>query len=178
MEICGLSRQLPLMHISKNTLLASFSILGDVELVDKLARYFEEKLKKIDFDYIVGPEMKVVPLVHELSRRMGRKTFVICRKSVKPYMVTPVVLKPLPFFPKHVRQLVLDGSDAKLLSGRKVVILDDVVSTGVTMRMMDKMMEKVGAKVVWRAAVLRQGEQFPGTPEFFEIAKIPIFKEE
>lgn len=175
-DICGLKRKLPLVHVSRDTRLASFSLLGDVELVSKVAESLERKLAKYSFDFLVGPEVKVVPLVQELARRMGQKRFVVCRKSVKPYMVSPVILKPLPHFPKHVRQLVIDGSDAELLKDKRVVVLDDVVSTGVTMRMMAKMMEKVGAEVVATAAVLRQGEQFDDLKNFIFLGELPVFK--
>lgn len=143
-------------------------------MVDAVATELTKRFKKLEFDYIVGPEMKVVPLLSEVTKALGKKHYIVCRKSVKPYMVTPVVLKPLPYFPKHVRQLVLDGGDASLIKGKKVIILDDVVSTGVTMRMMEKLMGKVEAKVVLVAAVLRQGKQFPGTPEVFTLGEIPL----
>lgn len=177
LELCGLTRKLPIVYIGRNTRLASFSILGDLDLVNKVSRELVKKFKKMDFDFIVGPESKVVPLVHEVSRQMKKERYVICRKSIKPYMAHPVTLKPLPFFPKHVRQLVIDGPDAELIRNRKVVVLDDVVSTGVTMRMMVKLMEKIGAKVVLVAAVLSQGEQFPDTPAVFTLGKIPILTE-
>lgn len=176
LELCGLSRQLPLVFVGKNTKLASFSLLGDTQLINKVADEFEKNLKKIEFDYLVGPEVKVVPLIYELSRRFKQKKFIICRKSVKPYMVSPVILKPLPHFPKHVRQLVLDGNDAQMLRGKKVIIIDDVISTGVTMRMMSKLMEKVGAKIVLCAAVLKQGEQFDKFENLLTLAELPIFK--
>lgn len=176
LELCGLSRQLPLVFVGKNTKLASFSLLGDTQLINKVADEFEKNLKKIEFDYLVGPEVKVVPLIYELSRRFKQEKFIICRKSVKPYMVTPVILKPLPHFPKHVRQLVIDGNDAQMLKNKKVIIIDDVISTGVTMRMMVRLMEKVGAKIVLCASVLKQGEQFDKFENLLTLAELPIFK--
>jgi len=175
LKLCGLVRKLPLTHVGKNTRLANFSLLGDVELVAAVADELEKKLKKIKFDFLVGPEVKVVPLIAELAQRMKQKRFVICRKSVKPYMVSPVVLKPLSYFPKHIRQLVIDGSDSELLRGKKVVIIDDVVSTGVTMRMMKELAERVGAEVVATVAVLRQGKQFDDLGEFIYLGELPVF---
>lgn len=176
LKICGLNRELPLIYVGKNTRLASFSLLGDGELVEKTARALAGKLKKTEFDLLVGPEVKVVPLICELARLFKQKKFVICRKSVKPYMVRPVILKPLPHFPKHVRQLVLDGSDAEMLKDKKVVVVDDVISTGVTMRMMGKLMEKVGAKVMAYASVLKQGEQFDKFENLITLGDLPIDK--
>ncbi len=176
-EICGLKRKLPLIPISKKTKIASFNILGDTELTQKVASILALKLKKYKFDYLVGPEVKVVPLIHELSAKLGQKKYIICRKSVKPYMVSPVILKPLSHFPKHIRPLVIDGGDKNLLVGKKVIIVDDVVSTGVTIRMVKFLMEKIGAKVIAIAAVIRQGEkQFDKYENFVYLLDLPIFK--
>jgi len=176
LEICGLTRSLPISHVSKKTRLASFSILGDVELVDKLADDFANKLKNEKIDYIVGSEVKAVPLLHGVALRLGHPRFVVCRKTVKPYMIEPVILKPMAHFPNHAKQLVLNGRDAERLKGKKVVLIDDVISTGVTLRMMKKLMEQVGAQVVKIMVVLKQGEQFDKSLEFSYVAELPIFK--
>ena len=177
LSICGLKRRLPLIPISPKTKIASFNILGDVELTEKAAKELAKKLKKYDFEYLVGPEVKVVPLIHSLASKLGHKKYVICRKSVKPYMISPSILKPLSHFPKHVRPLVIDREDKAALSGKKVVIVDDVVSTGVTIRMISFLMEKIGAQVVATAAIIRQGEkQFDEIENFVYLAKLPIFK--
>lgn len=178
-EICGLKRKLPLIPISKNTKIASLNVLGDTELTEKVASSLARKLKKYKFDYLVGPEVKVVPLIHELSSKLKHKKYVICRKSVKPYMISPVVLKPLSYFPKHIRPLVIDGVDRTLLAGKKVVIVDDVVSTGVTLRMIRHLMEKIGAEVVACVAIIRQGaKQFDEIENFIYLSELPIFKKD
>lgn len=176
LEICGLKRTLPVIQVGRTTKIASFSILGDVELVDKLADEIANKLKGKDFDYLVGPEVKVVPLIHGVAKRLGMKRFVVCRKSIKPYMISPVVVKPLSHFPKHSKPLVLDGRDAEILEGKRVFILDDVISTGVTMRMMSYLMEKVGAEVVGYFAAIKQGEQFDNFTNLQFLEILPIFK--
>jgi adenine phosphoribosyltransferase len=176
-KICGLKRNLPLIQVSKNTRIASFNILGDAELTEKAADSLLVKLKKYKFDYLVGPEVKVVPLIYELSRKLEHKKYVICRKSIKPYMISPTVLRPLSHFPKHVKPLTIDGIDKEMLTGKRVVIIDDVVSTGVTIRMIKKLMEKVGAEVVATAAIIRQGEkQFENIDNFIYLATLPVFK--
>ena len=179
LKICGLKRKLPLIPISQKTKIASFNILGDTELTQKVALALAKKLKKYNFDYLVGPEVKVVPLIYELSKRLGHKRYIICRKSVKPYMLAPAILKPLTYFPKHVRPLVIDGVDKNLLAGKKVVIVDDVVSTGVTLRMIKHLMEKIGTEVVATAAVIRQGDaQFDEIENFIYLNEPPIFKKD
>lgn len=174
LEICGLKRKLPISHVSKKTQLANFSILGDVELVDTLADTLVEKMRGYNFDYLIATETKIVPLVHGIAKRLGHKKFVLCRKSVKPYMISPVILKPMTHFPKHVKQVVIDGLDAETIRGKKVVIIDAVISTGVTMRMMNKLMEKVGASVSLMIAVLRQGDQFDNFENLFYLKEIPV----
>jgi len=178
LEICGLKRRLPIKAVGKKTKLANFSFLGDVELVEKIADSLTKKLKSYQFDYLVGPEVKVVPLIHELAKRLGCQRYIICRKSVKPYMISPVVLRPLAHFPKHVKQLVIDGRDKDLIAGKKVIIVDDVVSTGVTMRMVRRLMKKVGAQVIVCAAVLIQGKnQFDEIKDLVSLGRLPIFKD-
>jgi adenine phosphoribosyltransferase len=83
LKICGLTRKLPLLMIGRRTKIAVFSILGDVELCDALSDEIAARLKKIDFDYIVGLEVKSVPLIHCVAKRLGHSRYVICRKSVK-----------------------------------------------------------------------------------------------
>lgn len=178
LEICGLTRKLPLIKIGKTTKIASFSILGDVELVDALADEMAKKIAELDFniDYIVGPEVKAVPLVHGIAKRLGHKKFIICRKSVKPYMIKPIVVKPLSHFPKHARPLVLDGIDAQLLENKKIFVVDDVISTGVTLRMVSYLMSKVNAEVAGCITALKQGEQFDKFSNLHYIKQIPVFK--
>lgn len=173
--LCGLTRYLPLVHVGRKTRLANFSFLGDVELVDRLADAMTEELKKFQPDVLVGAEVKAVPLIHGIAKRLGQKRYVVCRKSIKPYMVEPIVLKPLPHFPKHVQPLVINKTDADFVRGKRVVIVDDVISTGVTMRHMKKLMEQIGADVILCAAVLKQGEQFDTLENLYYLAELPIF---
>lgn len=178
LSVCGLTRQLPLIQVGRNTKIAAFSILGDVELVDALADEMTQKIKKLnlDLDYLVGPEVKAVPLIHAIAKRLGQKKFVICRKSVKPYMVSPVIVKPLDYFPKHTQPLILNGVDAQMLRDKKVFIVDDVVSTGVTFRMIKYLMDKVGAETLGYMSAIKQGEQFDQFNNLITLVDIPIFK--
>jgi adenine phosphoribosyltransferase len=179
LEFLGLTRHLPLIPISKNTKIASFNILGDVELVDAASRELARRLADYTFDCLVGPEVKVVPLIHQLAIRLHQPRYVICRKSIKPYMQQPIILKPLAYFPKHTRPLVIDGQDGAILAGKRVVIVDDVISTGVTVRMMKFLMKKIGAEVVAVVCIIRQGEgQFDPLPDLVYLATVPIFKNE
>lgn len=176
LKICGLTRKLPLIYVGRTTRIASFSILGDVELTDKLADAIAKKLKKIDFDVLIGPEVKVLPLIHGVAKRLGQRRFVICRKSLKPYMISPIKLDPLDYFPKHIKPLVIDGADADFIKGKRLIVIDDVISTGVTMRMITKLAEKLNAKILAYIVALKQGEQFDKFENLIYLSKLPIFK--
>jgi len=178
LQICGLTRKLPLIQVGRHTKIAAFSILGDVELTDALADAMTLKIEnlKLKIDYIVGPEVKAVPLVHGVAKRLGHKRFVICRKSIKPYMTSPIVVKPLSHFPKHVKPLVLNGPDAQMLKNKKVFVVDDVISTGVTFRQITHLMNKVEAQVEGYIAAIKQGEQFDNLENLLYLAELPVFK--
>lgn len=176
LNLCGIKRQLPLSSISKKTQLANFSILGDVELVEASATAIAKFLKNVSFDYLIALEVKAVPIVHSIALKLKHKRYIVCRKSVKPYMISPIILKPLPYFPRHIKPMVIDGCDAALLKGKRVVIIDTVISTGVTMRMMKHLMDKIGATVVHLVAILKQGQPFDHFDNLYYLQEIPIFK--
>ncbi len=151
LKIGRIQRRLPIVSLGKGIKIASFNLLGDSELVNEITSRMCKKLKGIGFDYLVGPEVKVVPLLHEITQVLKKKRYVVCRKNIHGYMVSPIVSRDKP-------GLVLDGNDAKLLKGKKVVMLDDVVSSGRTMWVARELMQSVGAKVVAEVAVFKQGE--------------------
>jgi adenine phosphoribosyltransferase len=177
-RICGLIREISLVHNSKNTLLANVTFLGDIELVNCLADKLAAICKDMDVDYFVCPHVKVTPLVHGVALRLGHKRFVVLRKSVKPYMESPVILRPLPDMPKHVQPLVINGKDATLLKNKKVIVIDDVLSTGITMKMVNRLMKMIGATVVKNVAVVRQGTQREHTDHLLSLYELPIFRVE
>jgi len=176
--MCGLTREIPLVHNSKHTLFANVTLLGDIELVNTLADLLAKTFKDTTVDYFVCPHVKVTPLVHGVALRLGHKRFVVLRKSVKPYMESPIILRPLPDMPKHVQPLVINGTDAALLKGKKVIIVDDVISTGTTLRMVDKLMEMVGATVIQNVAIIKQGASQARIDNLMSLYELPIFREE
>lgn len=169
LELCGLKRKLPVVALSPKIKIASFSLLGDVELVEAAARALAKRLEVCDFDFLVGPEVKVVPLLQEMSGLLGKKRYVICRKQIMGYMVKPLVTRTKP-------QLVLDGVDRERLAGKKVAIVDDVISTGRTIKVVKDLMKEAGAKVSCTAAVLRQGNPQDLEEGVIFLKKIPLFK--
>jgi len=170
LKICGLTRQLPIVPLGPKLKIASFNLLGDGELVEKVAEELEKKLKKEKFDYLVGPEVKVVPLVQVLAKKLNKPRYVILRKNIMGYMTRPVTNKSKP-------TLVLNGPDAEILRGKKVVIIDDVVSTGRTIRVVQEMMKIIGAEVVSAVAVIKQGEKEEEIEvPFFFLGVLPLFR--
>lgn len=168
----GLKRKLPLVSLAPKIKIASISLLGDAELTEKAAEKLAEKLNKYQFDYLVGPEVKVVPLLYALSQKLGQRRYVVCRKSIKGYMTSPQVLK----IPKGSKfnMLVLDGPDAELLKGKKVAIIDDVVSSGATIVNLEKLLNQVGAKIEVTAAIFKQREQYQGN--LLYLMTLPVFE--
>ena len=171
LEICGLTRHLPIVPLGPKLKIASFNLLGDGELVEKVADELAKELKEIDFDYLVGPEVKVVPLLQALSKKLKKPRYVILRKNIMGYMTKPVINKAKP-------SLILNGPDAEILREKKVVIVDDVVSTGRTIRVVQEMMKTIDAEVVAAVAVFKQGEKEEEIDVPFSfLGSLPLFRE-
>lgn len=169
LNLCGLSRQLPLVAISPKLKIASFNLLGDGELVEALAQELTSRLEAVAFDYLVGPEVKVVPLLQVLATRLGKPRYVVLRKNIMGYMTGSLTGKTKP-------TMVINGPDAQLLKGKKVVIIDDVVTTGQTIDVVSGLIKAAGAETVAVYAIIKQGDE----PEkisvpFYALGKLPFF---
>lgn len=155
MKIAGLDRALPICPLNDKVSIAGFIIFGDVELTVKAC---EELLKKLpEFDYIATPEAKSIPLAYEMSRQSGKKYFV-ARKKPKLYMQNPVTVDVRSITTNAEQVLILDGADGEQIKGKRVVIIDDVISTGESLTAMEKLMAHFDAQVVAKAAVLAEGD--------------------
>lgn len=174
LDFYGLQRNLLVSYLSPRHKIANFNILGDVELTEKAGEKLQEELRKRDIfpDCFVGPEVKVVPLIHHMAKRFGHKRYVILRKSVKGYMSSPHIEYPWETAPKHVKKLVIGLSDKEYLIGKKVVLIDDVVSTGATMDLLTKAMQKINAVVTARCSIFKQGDRY--SEDLIYLAKLPL----
>jgi adenine phosphoribosyltransferase len=174
--VAGLRRELPVVEVAPGVRIASFVLLGDAELVEACAEELAARMRPLlpAGAALVGPEAKVLPLLHAVAVRLGARRYVVCRKAVKAYMEDPLVVGARSITTPGRQQLVLDGGDAAWLRGRAVALLDDVVSTGGTLRAMEELMARCGARVALRAAVLREGEGVPGV---LTLGCLPVWRD-
>ncbi len=171
MKIAGLERELPLCPVSDKLDIAAFICFGDVELTIAAAKEIIEKCP--EFDYIVTPEAKSIPLAYEMSRQSGKKYFVI-RKKPKIYMTDPVSVHVKSITTENVQTLILDSKDGEELRGKRVLVVDDVISTGESLAAVMKLLEKFDVNVVAKAAVFAEGDAADRT-DITYLEKLPLF---
>lgn len=157
-RIEGVTRHLPLFAVSPQLRIAVFNLLGDTEITMAAARGLAKKLAKVDADVLVTAEAKSIPLAYHLSIELS-KPYVVLRKDHKPYMGQVLSAETLSITTGKPQTLFLDEKDQSLLKGKKVILVDDVISTGSTLQGMRLLMDKVGAKIVAEAAVFTEGER-------------------
>lgn len=172
LNVAGLTRQLPIMQVADDLCIASFVILGDCELVTAAAPLLADKIP--DVDYLVTAEAKGIPLVNEVSRLKKLPYYIVARKSVKPYMDNPLTDEVVSITTQKVQKLCLDGKDALLVKGKRVAIVDDVISTGESLMAMERLLEKAGAIVVAKAAILAEGDAAKREDIHF-LEPLPLF---
>lgn len=173
MEIAGVRRELPIVQVGPDVAVALLNLLGDTELTEAAADELAKRLPP-GVETLVTPEVKAVPLAHALSRITGRP-YVVARKTEKPYMINPVSRQVLSITTGKPQLLVLDGADIPFIQGKKVAIVDDVVSTGSTLSGLRELIESVGGQVVAVLAVFTEG-----TPrqDVVALGHLPLFKPE
>jgi len=172
-KIAGLNRKLRLFQIKPGLSIAILNILGDTELVQACARELSKQLKSVKFDLLVTAEAKSIPLAYALSVAT-KKPYVILRKTYKPYMGDALTAETLSITTGKPQILILDEKDRKLMKGRKIVLVDDVISTGSTLQGMQMIAEKAGAKIVKEAAILTEGERSKWE-NILSLGHLPLF---
>lgn len=155
-KVAGVTRELPIVQINDSLRIASFVILGDTELVCAAAPEIIKKLPKVDI--LLTAEAKGIPLVFEMSRLLKMEKYIVARKSIKPYMNAPIVDEVVSITTQDKQLLCLDEQDAKYIKGKRVAIIDDVISTGDSIRALERLVESAGGIVAARAAILAEGE--------------------
>ena len=172
-EIAGLKRELRLFEIKPGLRIALLNILGDTELVQACARELAVQLKDVQFDALVTAEAKSIPLAYALAIET-HKPYVVLRKTYKPYMGEALRAETLSITTGQPQVLILDEKDRELLEGKRVVIVDDVISTGSTLQGMRMVIEKAGAKVAKEAAILTEGERSMWE-QIVALGHLPLF---
>ena len=173
-DLAGRKERLVIAPVHPTLHIAGFVLLGDTELTNYCAKILAEKIKDVDFDYIVCPEAKVLPLAQSISTILGERDFVVFRKGKKAYMPAAIETEVKSITTAAVQKMVVDIRDADKIRGKKVLLLDDVVSTGGTFRAMEALLDQIGVEIVGYAAVLREGTDFP-SDNLYYINELPIF---
>ncbi|MBR7143221.1 MAG: adenine phosphoribosyltransferase [Clostridia bacterium] len=172
LNIGGLTRQLPILPVNEKLSIAAFIMLGDNELTEAVAPLLAAKLPEVD--YLVTAEAKGIPLVIEVAKCLHMDRYVVARKSLKLYMHEPIVDQVNSITTANTQLLALDGYDADMIRGKRVAIVDDVISTGESLEAIERLLDKAGANVVAKAAVLAEGDAANRTDIIF-LEKLPLF---
>ena len=170
--IAGITRRLPIVRVADNLEIASFVLLGDSELVLAAASRLRERLPEVDA--LITAEAKGIPLVQELSRLLNMPRYYVARKSVKPYMVNPLVTEVYSITTQNRQILCLDEEEVAGIKGRRVLIVDDVISTGESLRAMENLVKRAGGEVACSAAVLAEG-QAADRKDIIYLEVLPVF---
>ena len=172
-EIAGVKRNLPLFEIKPGLKIAILNILGDTELVQACDRELGKKLKGVDYDILVTAEAKSIPLAYALSVET-KKPYVVLRKAYKPYMGDVLKAETLSITTGQPQVLILDEKDRHVILNKKVVIVDDVISTGSTLQGMRMILEKANANIVAEAAILTEGDRAQWM-HILSLGHLPLF---
>lgn len=172
LNLCGIRRNLPIIKINECLAIASFVILGDTELITKVAPVLAEKLPEVDI--LITAEAKGIPLVYEISKCLNMKEYIIARKSIKPYMIDPITDQVVSITTQKEQSLCLDGNDAQKIKGKKIAIIDDVISSGESLGALERLVETAGGIVAAKAAILAEGDAAKRTDIIF-LAELPLF---
>jgi adenine phosphoribosyltransferase len=174
-EIAGVKRSLPLFEIKPGLRIAILNILGDTELAQACARELAIKLQTVDYDILVTAEAKSIPLAYALSVET-KKPYVVLRKTYKPYMGDALKAETLSITTGQPQILILDEKDRKVIQDKKVVIIDDVISTGSTLQGMRVILEKANANIIAEAAILTEGDP-ADWKQVLSLGHLPLFTE-
>lgn len=173
-DLAGRVEKLQIAQVTPTLHIASFVLLGDTELTNYCSKVLAERIKDVDFDYIVCPEAKVLPLAQSICTYLGEREFVVFRKGVKAYMLNAIETQVKSITTNEIQKMVVDGRDADKIRGKKVLLLDDVVSTGGTFHAMEALLSQLDSQIVGYAAVLKEGTDFV-SDKLHYIRDLPLF---
>lgn len=172
MTIAGLKRELPICRVTDDLYIGAFVIFGDVELTVACAAELLKIAPK--YDYIITAESKGIPIAYEMARQAGDGKWLLARKGAKLYMQNVFSVEVKSITTDHVQKLYLDGADAALMKGKKILIVDDVISTGESLHALEELVEKAGGEIVGRMAILAEGDA-QKREDIQYLEKLPLF---
>ena len=172
MRIAGLERDLPLCPVNENLYIAGFVIFGDPELTVACARELLQRAP--EYDYIITAEAKGIPLAHEMARQAGNEKYILARKGPKLYMRDIFDVAVRSITTAKEQHLYLDGADAELMKGKKILVIDDVISTGESLAALEALIEKAGGIICGRMAILAEGDA-QQREDLIYLEKLPLF---
>ena len=173
MNIAGLDRELPLCKVSDDLYIGAFIMFGDAEITVACARELLARAPK-DYDYLLTAEAKSIPLIHEMARQSGAEKYFIARKGPKVYMPDPIHVEDQSITTAGVQRLYLGRDDADLIRGKRILIMDDVISTGGSLLAMESLVAAAGGIVAGKIAVLAEGAAQQRDDIKF-LAPLPVF---
>ena len=172
MDIAGLKRELPLCRVTDELYIGAFVMFGDVELTVHCAA---ELLKRApEYDYLIAPEAKAIPLLYEMARQSGAEKYFLARKGAKAYMTGVFEVEVRSITTMHIQKLVIDTADAEMIKGKKVLIVDDVISTGESLHGMEELVKRAGGIIAGKMAVLAEGDA-KDRDDIITLAPLPLF---
>ena len=175
MTIAGCERDLPLCPLNEDLMIAGFVIFGDPELTTACA---EELLERVPaYDYMITAESKGIPLVHEMARLAGNQKYFLARKAPKLYMTGVFEVSVKSITTAKEQKLYLDTADAALMKGKRILIVDDVISTGESLRALEELVSKAGGEICGRMAILAEGDA-QEREDLIYLEKLPLFDSE
>ncbi len=173
MTIAGIQRELPLCKVADDFYIGAFIMFGDAEITVACARELLARAPK-DYDYLLTAEAKSIPLIHEMARQSGAATYFVARKGMKVYLTNPIHVKVRSITTQREQELFLSGEDAAMMKGKKILIVDDVISTGESMRALEELVAQAGGEVAGRMAVLAEGDA-QERQDIVYLEKLPVF---
>ena len=172
MNVAGLERDLPICPVSDTLSIAGFVIFGDQELTVACAKALLEKAPA--YDYIITAEAKGIPLAHEMARQTGAKRYFLARKAPKLYMTGVFESSVRSITTAKEQTLYLDTADAELMKGKRILVVDDVISTGESLKALEVLVEKAGGIIAGRMAILAEGDA-QDRADLIYLEKLPLF---